>query len=138
MKRVFVDSHYWIAVTNPNDQWAEAAKLARDRVEDALLVTCDEVLSEFLTGLSKGGTALRKKTVQMVNAILDNSQVEVINQSRESFMEGLKLFEQRGVKEYSFVDCVSMAHMRKKEIQEALTHDNHFTQERFIALMKNE
>jgi len=29
MKTVFADSHYWIAIVNPDDPWAKAAKEAR-------------------------------------------------------------------------------------------------------------
>ena len=42
MKKVFADSHYWIAVVNPHDQWAEAAKAAKKAVGEAVIVTTDE------------------------------------------------------------------------------------------------
>jgi predicted nucleic acid-binding protein len=50
-------------------------------------------------------------------------------QSRESFLAGLRLYEQRYDKGYSFVDCISMTTMRRHGISEILTTDHHFTQE---------
>ena len=54
MKTVFADSHYWIAIVNPNDSWAEAAKKVRSSLGEIFIVTTDEVLTEFLAALSKG------------------------------------------------------------------------------------
>jgi predicted nucleic acid-binding protein len=54
MKRVFSDSNYWIALIRPGDQWADAAKAAWSLLGDALIVTTDGVLIEFLTALSRG------------------------------------------------------------------------------------
>lgn len=59
MKEVFVDTHYWVAIANPNDQWHEAAKSAKRALGDVKLVTTDEVLIEFLSFLSKYGELLR-------------------------------------------------------------------------------
>ena len=55
-------------------------------------------------------------------------------QSRASFLEGLRLYEQRYDKGYSLVDCISMTTMHERNISEVLTHDHHFTQEGFTPL----
>ena len=52
-------------------------------------------------------------------------------QSRESFLAGLRLYEQRNDKGYSLVDCISMTTMRRHAILEVLTNDRHFMQEGF-------
>jgi len=54
MKTVFADSHYWIAIAKPGDPWADAAKAAKLSIGDVLMVTTDEVLTEFLAALSRG------------------------------------------------------------------------------------
>ncbi|MEK7728713.1 MAG: PIN domain-containing protein [candidate division KSB1 bacterium] len=138
MKKVFADTHYWLAIANPKDQWHGDALAARKQVKAAMLVTCDEVLSEFLTGLSHGGEVLRKKAAQFVQAIMVSNQVEVMEQSRETFLNGLDLYRGRFDKEYSLVDCISMTHMKSLGITEILTHDEHFTQEGFVALIKTQ
>ena len=71
----------------------------------------------------------------MVRYILNEPTIEVIPQTRESFLSGLELYEKRPDKEYSFVDCISMDIMKRLDIQEVLTGDIHFTQENFIATM---
>jgi predicted nucleic acid-binding protein len=135
MKSVFVDSHYWIAMVNPGDQWANTAKAAKSSLGDVFIVTTDEVLTEFLAALSKG-EHMRKQAAKMVRAILVNPNVRVIPQTRDSFLKGLTLYENRSDKEYSLTDCISMNVMRSESIVEALRHDHHFEQEKFTVLMK--
>jgi predicted nucleic acid-binding protein len=135
MKAVFADSHYWIARVKPGDQWADAAKAARSSLGDVIIVTTDEVLTEFLTALSRGDR-MRKQAAKMVRAIMGNPNVRVIPQTRDSFLKGLALYENRSDKEYSLTDCISMNVMRTESLVEVLTHDHHFEQEEFTVLIK--
>ena len=135
MKTVFADSHYWIAIVNPRDQWAEAAKTARTLLGEALIVTTDEVLTEFLAALSSG-KHMRKQAAKMVRLILDNPNVKVIPQTRDSFLKGLTFYENRNDKEYSLIDCISMNVMSTESLLEVLTNDHHFEQEGYTVLIK--
>ncbi|MFH1730922.1 MAG: PIN domain-containing protein [Planctomycetota bacterium] len=138
MKVVFADSVYWIAIVRPNDQWAEPSKRAKESLGQAILVTSDEVLTEFLAALSRGGPTLRKKAVEMVRAIMSNPNVQVVPQTREGFLAGIDRYEQREDKEYSLTDCVSMNTMESRGLEEVLSNDHHFEQEGFAALIKHE
>jgi uncharacterized protein len=138
MRPVFADSLYWISIVKPNDPWRDAAKAARKELGEVRTVTTDEVLSEFLAALSASGERLRRQAAKMVRAILSNPNVKVVPQSRDSFLRGLELYEQRGDKEYSLTDCVSMNAMRSEAITDALTNDRHFEQEGFTILMKKQ
>ena len=120
MKRVFADTHFWIAITVPGDPWADAAKKAKASQKNAIIVTSDEVLTEFATGLSRYGPALRQQAVDVIRAILNNPNVRVIAQTRESFLKGLARYEQRPDKQYSLTDCVSMNVMDAEQIREVL------------------
>jgi len=135
MKRVFADSNYWIALIRPGDQWADAAKEAWSLLGDALIVTTDGVLIEFLTALSRG-EHMRKQAAKMVRAILENPNVKVIPQTRDSFLKGLTFYENRSDKEYSLTDCISMNVMKAELLEEVLTNDRHFEQEGFTVLIK--
>lgn len=104
-------------------------------LSDALLVTTEEVLSEFLTAISGRGDHMRRLACRLVRGIMDDKAVEVLAQSHESFLAGLALYERRPDKKYSLVDCISMNVMRKKAIHEILTHDRHFSQEGFERLL---
>jgi predicted nucleic acid-binding protein len=138
MKAVFADSLYWIAIVKPGDPWANAAKIAKSRLGEVRIVTTDEVLTEFLTALSGAGETLRQKAAEMVRAILSNPNVKVVPQSRGTFLHALDLFGQRGDKEYSPTDCVSMNTMKVESLLEILTNDHHFEQEGFTILMKKQ
>ena len=135
MKTVFADSLFWIALVKPEDQWAKAAKTAKSNLGDVLIVTTDEVLTEFLTALSRG-KHMRKQAGKMVRAILANPNVRVVPQTRDSFLKGLTLYENRGDKEYSLTDCISMNVMKAESLVEVLTNDSHFEQEGFTVLIK--
>ena len=134
---VFADTSYWIARNNRRDQWHQSALDAFDRLgPNERIVTTDEVLTEFLTGMSKGGAHYRQRTAAAVRAIYDDPNVEVIDQSRQTFFDGLDLYARRPDKEYSLQDCVSMNVMERMGIDDALTNDRHFEQEGFRALMR--
>jgi predicted nucleic acid-binding protein len=120
----------------PDDQWAEAAKKARQELGPVLLVTIDEVLTEFLAALSRGGPSLRQRAVEMVQAILTSPDVEVVAQTRDGFLAGLERYKDREDKNYSLTDCVSMNVMDARNIREILTNDHHFEQEGFVVLIK--
>lgn len=136
MKIVFADALYWIAIVRPNDSWKLPAEEARQAIGNAILVTTDEVLTEFLAALSRSGPQLRKKAVEMVRAIMKNPNVRVFPQTREGFLKGLDRFENRLDKHYSLTDCISMNVIEAEEIQEVLTNDHHFEQEGWSVLIR--
>ena len=136
MKTVFADTLFWIAILNPKDSCAEAARKAEDSLGEGRIVTTDEVLTEFLAGLSNRGKSLRLQAAKMVRAILENPNVNVVPQSHDSFLNGVDLYEQRCDKSYSLTDCISMTTMRSESLTEVLTNDHHFEQESFTILMR--
>lgn len=133
---VFADTCYWIALAMPRDKWRDAAREAQARLGGARLVTTEEVLSEFLTAVSKEGPLLRRRAVEMVRRILASPNVRVLPQSHDSFLRGLDLYARRLDKGYSLVDCISMNAMRDEGLVEALTNDRHFGQEGFEVLIR--
>jgi uncharacterized protein len=66
---------------------------------------------------------------------MKNPRMQVIQQTHESFLAGILLYENRIDKGYSLTDCISMNTMRQLSINEILTHDRHFTQEGFVILL---
>ncbi len=138
MRAVFADTAYWIASVRPRDQWREAAVEARRRLGDVEIVTTDEVLTEFLAALSKGGVRIRRAAARTVRTMLSTSAVRVIPQSRASFERAMDRYEARNDKAYSLQDCVSMNVMEAESIREILTNDRHFEQEGFTVLMRRD
>jgi uncharacterized protein len=137
MRKVFADTLYWIATVKPNDPYERAAREARRGVGDCTLVTTDEVLGEFVTAFSSRGSGMRARAVRTVRDILDSPDVEVIAQSRHSFLRALDRFFNRPDKEYSLTDCSSMNVMDAEGIQDVLTSDRHFRQEGFNVLIRS-
>lgn len=135
MRLVFADTLYWGAVLHPLDQYRTQVIRAREALGDIGLVTTDEVLTELLDGLAQRGSHLREAASRAVRTILNDRRVTVHPQSRESFLAGLRLYEQRDDKGYSLVDCISMTTMRRQGISEVLTNDRHFMQEGFQILL---
>ena len=135
MTRIFADACYWIALLNPNDQLNRAATAAKNRIGSAELITTDEVLTEVLNFYAGYGQHLREAAATTVQGLRAAPEVEVEPQSRESFDCALALYENRGDKKYSLVDCRSFVLMRQRSISEALTDDHHFEQEGFSRLL---
>lgn len=129
MKTVFADAFFWIASVNPKDSWHKQANKVFDDLQPCLLVTTDEVLTEFLNFYSKAGVLLRRRAVNLAWDTRASSSASVEPQTHDSFLEGLSLYGRRPDKDYSLVDCISMNVMKRLEITEVLTQDKHFSQE---------
>lgn len=128
---IFADTFFWIALTDP----ADAAHRRATEVEGDI-VTTDEVLTEYLNYFSGQEPFVRRKVSMAVERILRATTVEVIPQSRESFLAGVKLYQSRLDKGYSLTDCISMQTMRREGLVEVLTNDRHFEQEGFQPLFR--
>lgn len=135
MRVVFADTYYWIAILNDRDQGHAAAQALAQTLQLESFVTTQEVLSEVLTYFCKHGRHVRRTVTAFVGNILTENAVTVHPQSDRSFRNGLALYEARADKEYSLVDCISMATMRRDGITEVLTDDEHFIQEGFTRLL---
>jgi len=134
---IFADTFYWIALANPADASHHAARdFDLTNAEAALVtITTDEVLSEFLNYFADAGKRKRGIVVGMFEEAMKHADIEVLPQTRQSFLRGLDLYKARSDKSYSLTDCISMATMRERNITDVLTHDRHFAQEGFRLLL---
>ena len=113
MKAVFADTFYWAALTAIDDPaHASALDLSRSLAPD-MIVTTDEVLTEYLTFFAGARPRIRDWAGRIVAELIDNLEVRIVPQSRESFLSGLNLYRARPDKGYSLTDCVSMQTMRR-------------------------
>ncbi|MBR8836311.1 MAG: type II toxin-antitoxin system VapC family toxin [Stigonema ocellatum SAG 48.90 = DSM 106950] len=136
MRKVFADTFYWVALLNSSDVWHQEVRDFSKFLAHTRMITTDEVLTETLNFFSSFRLEMRKGASRLVRMIIADSTIQVIPQTRESFLAALALYEQRPDKEYSLTDCISMYTMRQLELTEVLTHDQHFTQEGFIVLLR--
>lgn len=134
MNLPFADTCFWIALMSSKDALHNQALSLNQKYTK--IITSQEVLSEFMNFFCGRGNELRKIAVRLVKKIENNKTIEILEQTSQSFNWGMDLYAKRVDKEYSFIDCISMATMREMGISLALTNDHHFSQEGFQVLMK--
>jgi uncharacterized protein len=95
MRQLFADTFYWVALYSPRDRWHRQAIDFSRTFGEHHLWTMDDVLTEFWAICSAGGPRLRPRAVNLVRRILTDPGITVLPHTRESFLEGLTLYEQR-------------------------------------------
>lgn len=105
-------------------------------LEPFQIVTSEMVFTEVLNSFSKREPAFRRAAAQFVKQSFENPKIEVVPQTSDLFQQSLNLYEQRADKAWSHTDCASFLIMQQQNILEALTHDRHFEQAGFIALLR--
>jgi predicted nucleic acid-binding protein len=136
MKRIFADTSYWIALFNPRDELHDKAVAAAQKYSGDKMVTSEMVLVEFLNGFSDRGSRLRPAAAKAVKSLRSNPNVAVIPQTSDQFQRALDRYEERVDKDWSLTDCASFLIMELEGIESALTHDQHFAQAGFQALLR--
>ena len=138
MTEVFVDTLFFVAWLNPNDQWHKKAVELEANLVNSNLITSESVLIELLNFFANFPPQMREATAKIAHRCLQNFEIETIRHSTLDFENGLKLYANRLDKGYSLTDCISMNLMRERGITQVLTHDNHFEQESFEAMFRKE
>jgi len=136
LRRVFADTYYWVALTDPREPRHSDALAAGRSLGSDPVVTTEPVLIEFLNFFSEQGSHWRGRALAMIGTIAASTQIEVLPYEPEgTFQQGLLLYAARPDKGYSLTDCIAMQAMRDLEIYEILTNDQHFAQEGFVLLL---
>lgn len=133
MKRYFVDTSYLLAVSHTQDHWHERA-VAWARVAQGRFWITDYVLLEFADAFASA--PLRSRAVRFIDRLQVDTEFTIVAQSRELFQRGLELYRHRGDKDWSLTDCISFCVMSDEGLSDALTHDHHFEQAGFRALLR--
>ena len=132
MNAVFADTSYFVAMAGPNDtSHARAVEWSEHWL--GRIVTTEYVLVETGSVLSRPGD--RRTFVNLVRDLQSDPLVQIAPASRAMFRAGFDLFTARPDKEWSLVDCISMAFMKQRRLKDALTADHHFVQGGFRALL---
>lgn len=136
MKIMFADTGYWVAILNPDDDLHQIAVRVTATFSSFRIITSEMVFTEVLNSFSKQGTFLRQNAVNLIQKSIRSPNVEIISQTSKLFYEALNLYQQRPDQAWSLTDCASFSIMQQETILEALTHDRHFEQAGFIALLR--
>ena len=137
MQKVFADANCFIALLNPKEGLHAKAKFVSAGLGQFRLATSEMVLTEVLAFYADKGAALREAAAQTVSRLYGDPNAMVVPQTSLQFREALGYYRARQDKEWSLVDCASFLIMRSEEITEALSHDQHFEQAGFKALLRD-
>ena len=137
MRAVFADASYWIALLNPRDALHRKAKSLAESLGRTWIVTSEMVFTELLNDYSSRGAALRLAAVRLIQRLRQNPNVSVVPQSSLQFQESLALYTERLDKTWGLTDCASIQIMVREGLTQALTHDRHFQQAGFRALLRD-
>jgi len=132
---IFLDTSYAIALSCASDaHHARALSLThRLKHEKARLITTHGVMLEIGNALSK--PRYRVAAIKLLTALQHDPVVEIVPISETLFREAFELYRQRPDKCWGLTDCLSFAVMQRRNIREALTADEHFSQAGFVALL---
>jgi uncharacterized protein len=130
---IFLDTSYFFAVLQPRDS-LHARALAWSDALDGPLLTTDYVLWETVNSLSAPHE--RSKIHTFLDFIFDSPEYEILPANSRLQSAGLKLHAERPDKAWSLTDCISFVVMEERGLKRALTHDHHFEQAGYEALLR--
>jgi predicted nucleic acid-binding protein len=136
MRAVFADTDYWVALLHRPEQLHERAEQVSSSLGHIRIITSEMVLVEVLSILGSRGRAIREGACEAVQRLRQNPNVAVVPQTSAQFMEAFESFRGHKDKGWSLTDCASFLIMREAGLAEALTHDHHFEQAGFRALLR--
>lgn len=131
----FLDTSYLIALARQEDL---LHKRAADwsRILPGPFLTTEYVLCEFVNAMSAPED--RPVAHLVLGQVGSHRRIAVVWVDRVLFEAGVNLHRQREDKRWSLTDCISFHVMEQHGVREALTHDHHFEQAGFRALLREE
>ena len=136
MRNVFADTGYWLGLLNPRDELHDTCLGVSRSLGPVEIVTTEMVLVELLNYFAQQGQGLRAAATQLVARLGESPDVRIVPQSVAQFKEAFAEYARRPDQTWSLTDCASFQAMREQEMTEALTHDRHFVQAGFVALLR--
>jgi predicted nucleic acid-binding protein len=133
---IFIDTGYFIALLDPTDALHDRARRWAARPKQRYLVT-EYVLWETVN-FFLAHPADRSKIHALLDRTYHDKACTVVRATPEPFMAGLKLHRSMIDKQWSLTDCISFTVMRQYGVGSALSHDHHFQQAGFDALLRRD
>jgi len=133
MRRVFADTHFFIAVLSVRDEAHTRALECIATIEADEIMTTAWVIAELADGMSRPGE--RERCALFVDDLRDDQRVRLLDAEADIFWRGFELYRTRPDKDWSLTDCISFVVMTAEGLKEALTGDRHFEQAGFTALL---
>lgn len=129
---IFVDTSFWVALTNRrDDRHTQAGLLLAAHADDRLLTTND-VRGETWTFLRR--RAGHRVAVGFLDAVETSPRVELVRVSDATEASASTWLRRREDREFSWIDATSFATMRELKITDALAFDGDFSAAGFTEL----
>ena len=135
-QRVFADAGYWIGLFNPRDHLHKKVAAAFREVRARQIVTSEMVLTEMLNHFSERDPYLRRSAAKGVASLRALPEIAIVPQTPELFARAFERYRVMSDKGWSLTDCASFIIMEDEGLTVALSHDHHFTQAGFQALLR--
>ena len=132
---ILVDNGYLVALVETRDELHERAVRWAKIVNEPLFVS-EYVLWEVVNALFHPFD--RPKAHFWIDRVHSRSGFEYLAATRELTEAGIDLHADRPDKAWSVTDCISFVVMEKTGIGHALSHDHHFEQAGFEALLRRD
>lgn len=127
----FVDTSYWVSLLMARDRnHASARDLWRG--DSGPLLTTNHVVGETWTFLRR--RAGHDAGVAFLDAIEHSPRLAIVHVEEPVEAEAKRWLRRHDEREYSFVDAVSFAVMRRRRLVEALAFDGDFSAAGFVEL----
>ena len=125
MRRIFVDSSYWIALRNRQDRYhADSKRIARWLIDNRFyLVVTPFIFAETHAYFSR----VPEIREMVIRDFWENPIVKIEQPSPKDHIHAIELLHQRD-KTYSFADAVSFVVVDRLELRQAVSYDGHFHQ----------
>ncbi|MFM9904051.1 MAG: type II toxin-antitoxin system VapC family toxin [Pyrinomonadaceae bacterium] len=134
MKITFVDTFYVVALINVRDEFHEKANELVDVYDKTPLLITDAVLLEIGNSLAR---EYKPEAIEIFEEFFSSPDIEIVRLDETLLHKAFDLYKTQTDKTYGMVDCISFVVMREHGITDALTHDRHFVQAGFRALMRD-
>ena len=123
------DTSFWVALLLRRDRHHQSALRIWQRDPGPLLCT-NHVAGETWTFLRRrSGHA---DAVQFLDAVTSSPRVTLFHVDEETEIEAQRWLRRHAEREYSFVDAVSFATIRRQRLTEALAFDGDFSAAGFV------
>jgi uncharacterized protein len=132
LRPIFVDTSFWVALTNRRDGRHDQASALLAAHESDRLLTTNDVRGETWTFLRR--RAGHRTAVGFLDALRASPRLELIRVSPSAEAAAGAWLRHRDDREFSWIDATSFAAMRELKITEALAFDGDFSAAGFTEL----
>lgn len=133
MRRLFADTHFYIALLNRGDESHQAARDFYQTEDFGPIITTAWVLIELADGMANERS--REGCAKFIEYLRQDEETVIIEANSGVYWRGFDLYRRRPDKDWSLTDCISFVVMADEGLTEALTGDHHFEQAGFAALL---